>query len=196
MRLILRMFGFAVAAVLLLDGAAGTRVCGQAASKEPTPAVSRSEETLRAWNEIGNKLIAMAEDFPEEKYDYKLEKDERAFAQNILHVASVDYDLIGNVAGTHVGPDFGKDKHNPSRDVYKTKADVTKLIREAVAEGAKLIEQQGDAGLDATTKYAWGNRMVRHSYIWSVVIEHSAEHYGQLVVYYRANGLVPPDSRR
>jgi hypothetical protein len=27
------------------------------------------------------------------------------------------------------------------------------------------------------------------------LIEHSAEHYGQLVVYYRANGLVPPESR-
>jgi hypothetical protein len=29
-----------------------------------------------------------------------------------------------------------------------------------------------------------------------LAIEHSAEHYGQLVVYYRANNLVPPDSRR
>jgi hypothetical protein len=25
-------------------------------------------------------------------------------------------------------PDFGKSKHNPSRDVYKTKADAVKLI--------------------------------------------------------------------
>ncbi|MBO0800977.1 MAG: hypothetical protein J2P31_19340, partial [Blastocatellia bacterium] len=30
---------------------------------------------------------------------------------------------------------------------------------------------------------------------WMDVIEHSAEHYGQLVVYYRANGLTPPASR-
>jgi hypothetical protein len=30
----------------------------------------------------------------------------------------------------------------------------------------------------------------------SFAMEHSAEHYGQLVVYYRANNLVPPDSRR
>jgi hypothetical protein len=27
------------------------------------------------------------------------------------------------------------------------------------------------------------------------LIEHSGEHYGQLVVYYRANNLVPPESR-
>jgi hypothetical protein len=43
---------------------------------------------------------------------------------------------------------------------------------------------------------AWGNTQVHHSYAWHVAIEHSAEHYGQLVVYYRANNLVPPDSRR
>ena len=27
------------------------------------------------------------------------------------------------------------------------------------------------------------------------IIEHSGEHYGQLVVYYRLAGLVPPESR-
>ena len=27
------------------------------------------------------------------------------------------------------------------------------------------------------------------------LIEHSGEHYGQLVVYYRVSGMVPPESR-
>ena len=73
---------------------------------------------------------------------------------------------------------------------------MVKLIQQAVADGAKLIQEQGDAGLDKTMKMAWGNRLVHNSYIWMNAIEHSAEHYGQLVVYYRANNLVPPDSRR
>jgi hypothetical protein len=30
---------------------------------------------------------------------------------------------------------------------------------------------------------------------WLSFISHSSEHYGQLVVYYRLNGLVPPASR-
>jgi uncharacterized protein YycO len=91
---------------------------------------------------------------------------------------------------------FGKNNHNPSRDDYKTKADVVKLIQQAVADGANLIRQPEDAELGKTTKYAWGNRLVHNSYTWMFVIEHSGEHYGQLVVYYRANNLVPPDSRR
>jgi hypothetical protein len=73
---------------------------------------------------------------------------------------------------------------------------VVKLIQQAVADGANLIQQQGDAGLDEIVKHAWGNKMVHKSYICMFAIERSAEHYGQLVVYYRANNLVPPDSRR
>ncbi|HSK45369.1 MAG TPA: DinB family protein [Candidatus Binatia bacterium] len=160
----------------------------------PSPARSRSDEMLDRWNDIGNKLIAMAQDFPEDKYDFKAQKDERTFAQNLLHAAALDFVLTRRVSGTNVGPDFGEGD-NPSREVFKTKADVVKFVEEAVADGAKVIQQQGDAGLDKTSKF-FGNRMAHNSSIWTFAIEHSGEHYGQLVVYYRANNLVPPDSRR
>ena len=169
---------------------------GQTQSPAPRPARSRADETLELWNEIGNKLVAMAQDFPEDKYEFKLQKDQRTFAENLLHVAAVDYDLMRSASASAIGPDFGKNKHNPSRDVYKTKADVVKLMQQAVADGANLIQQQGDAGLEKVTKFAWGNKLVHNSYTWTWAIEHSGEHYGQLVVYYRANNLVPPDSRR
>jgi uncharacterized damage-inducible protein DinB len=149
---------------------------------------------LERWNDIGNKLIAMAQDFPEDKYDFKLQKDERTFALNLLHAAALDFVLIRRISGSNVGPDFGKGD-NPTRDLFKTKADVIKFVQEAVADGAKVIQQQGDGGLDNTTKF-FGNRLAHNSSIWTFAIEHSGEHYGQLVVYYRANNLVPPDSRR
>jgi hypothetical protein len=38
--------------------------------------------------------------------------------------------------------------------------------------------------------------VVHNSYLWTSAIEHSAEHFGQLVVYYRANNMVPPESRK
>jgi hypothetical protein len=57
---------------------------------------------------------------------------------------------------------------------------------------------KGDAGLDKTTDFGWetGRHVVHNSYIWITGIEHSTEHFGQLVVYYRASNLVPPESRR
>jgi len=149
---------------------------------------------LDRWNDIGNKLIAMAQDFPEDKYDFKLQKDERTFALNLRHAAALDFVLLRRISGSNLGPDFGEGD-NPTRDAFKTKADVVKFVQEAVADGAQVIQQQGDAGLDSTSKF-FGNRLAHNSSIWTFAIEHSGEHYGQLVVYYRANNLVPPDSRR
>jgi hypothetical protein len=66
-------------------------------------------------------------------------------------------------------------------------------VQEAVADGAKVIQQQCDAGLDKTTKF-FVNRLAHNSSIWTFAIEHSGEHYGQLVVCYRANNLGLTDS--
>jgi uncharacterized damage-inducible protein DinB len=185
----------ALVAVTLL-AAVGMSLYGQTQKQKqaPSPARSRSDEMLDRWNDIGNKLVAMAKDFPEDKYDFKVQKDQRTFAQNLLHAAALDFVLIRRISGSNVGPDFGEGD-NPSRDAFKTKADVVKFVQEAVADGAKVIQQQGDAGLDKTSKF-FGNRLAHNSSIWTFAIEHSGEHYGQLVVYYRANNLVPPDSRR
>jgi uncharacterized damage-inducible protein DinB len=191
----LKRLSLALVAVTLLAGV-GMDLHGQAQKQNqpPSPARSRSEEMLDRWNDIGNKLVAMAKDFPEDKYDFKLQKDQRTFALNLLHAAALDFVVLRRISGSNLGPDFGEGD-NPTRDAFKTKADIVKFVQEAVADGAKVIQQQGDAGLDNTTKF-FGNRMAHNSSIWTFTIEHSGEHYGQLVVYYRANNLVPPDSRR
>jgi uncharacterized damage-inducible protein DinB len=189
-----KRFAFAVVALTLLAAGISLQCQAQTQDQAPRPARSRSDEMLDRWNDIGNKLIAMAQDFPEDKYDFKLQKDERTFALNLLHAAALDYVLIRRISGSNLGPDFGEGD-NPSRDVFKTKAEVVKFVQQAVADGANVIQQQGDAGLDKTTKF-FGNRLAHNSSIWTFAIEHSGEHYGQLVVYYRANNLVPPDSRR
>ena len=165
-------------AVTLL-AVAGTNVYsqGQTQSQAPRPALSRSEEMLDRWNDIGNKLIAMAQDFPEDKYDFKLQKDQRTFALNLLHAAALDFVLIRRISGSNLGPDFGEGD-NPTRDAFKTKADVVKFVQEAVADGAQVIQQQGDGGLDKTSKF--GSRLAHNSNIWMFAIEHSGEHYGQL----------------
>ena|SRR5882724_10249126 len=195
MKWISKWVGFVLVAITLLV-VNGVRLYGQdkPQSQPPSPARSRSEEMVDRWNDIGKKLVAMAQDFPEDKYDFKVQKDQRTFAENILHAAALDFVLIRRVSGSNIGPNFGEGD-NPSRDAFKTKADVVKFVQEAIADGAQVIQRQGDAGLDKTSSF-FGNRLAHNSIIWTFAIEHSGEHYGQLVVYYRANNLVPPDSRR
>jgi hypothetical protein len=173
------------------------RVASQASAKSTKDSsdllLPPSEDLSRAWDEIGGKLVEMAQDFPEDKYDFKVQKDQRTFAETILHVANDDFLAITAVKGSQAGPDFHGE--HPSRAVYKSKADVVKLLKEAVAAGSAVIKAQGEAGLDKAIFSPFTADPVRVSTLWWSVIEDDGEHYGQLVVYYRANNLVPPRSR-
>ena len=173
------------------------RIASQASAKSTKDSsdllLPPSEDLSRAWDEIGGKLVEMAQDFPEDKYDFKVQKDQRTFAETILHIANDDFLAITAVKGSQAGPDFHGE--HPSRAVYKSKADVVKLLKDAVAAGSAVIKSQGDAGLDKAIFSPFTADPVRVSTLWWSVIEDDGEHYGQLVVYYRANNLVPPRSR-
>jgi uncharacterized damage-inducible protein DinB len=158
----------------------------------PRPSKSPSQELLGAWNENYHKLIEMAKDFPEDKFDFKVQKDQRTFAENFLHIAGVDYLFMTSISGTKMTLDGGE---NPPRANYKSRADIVNLLTKAQADGAKLITEGGDAGLNKEIKSPFGNFMQHAAAAWYSSIEHSGEHYGQLVVYYRANNMVPPESR-
>jgi uncharacterized damage-inducible protein DinB len=130
-----------------------------------------------------NKLIALAKDFPEDKYDFKAQKDERTFAQNLLHVAAVDYDLIGKVSGSTTGPDFGKDKHNPSRDIYKTNKAARSLRRRRRSRHQAARRRR----VRASHAFGVGNRESRGSRFLRLDDRHRA----QLRALRPAGGLLP-----
>lgn len=99
----------------------GLPVQAQTQNQTPGPARSRSDEMLDRWNDIGNKLVAMAKDFPEDKYDFKAQKDQRTSPKTFLHAAALDFVLIRRVSGSNVGPDFGEGD-NPSRRRFQVRA--------------------------------------------------------------------------
>jgi hypothetical protein len=175
--------------------AAGTLPAQEKAPPKNSPnlLLPPSEDLSRAWNGVLGKLVTMAQDFPENKYDFKVQKDQRTFAENLLHVSGEAFLTASAIKGSPVGPKF--EGEAPSRANYKTKADVVKLINDAMAAGAAVIKAQGDAGLNRPVPSPFSAHPVRASTLWWSVIEDSGEHYGQLVVYYRANNMVPPASR-
>jgi len=171
-----------VVSLLILLSAATARAQSQ-------PAPSPAEATLRAWNEAYGMLIEMAEDFPEEKYDYKPTPEVRTFAEQLLHVTGSPYFFISVCKGERRGEqDFSREKH-------KTKAEVVAALKKAAEAGAAFIREQGDAGLNKLAKLPWESETRNALWVWNVGARHAGEHYGQLVVYYRLNGIVPPASR-
>jgi uncharacterized damage-inducible protein DinB len=159
-------------------------------SPAPKPAVGPSQALLDAWNDVGRKLIAMAEDFPEDKYDFKPTLAQRSFAEQLLHAAGANYFFINPAMGQK--PPAGED---PKRSDYKTKADVVAFVKKAFADGVEAIKMKGDKGMSDLVVDPFANQQVRVSDMAWGLLEHSGEHYGQLVVYYRVVGLVPPESR-
>ena len=147
-----------------------------------------SQAVLKAWNDIGRKLIAMAEDFPDDKYDFKPAPVQRSFAEQLLHVAGSN-DFFTAVA---LGE---KPADDESRANYKTKAAVVAYLKKSFVDGAAVIKSKGDAGMAKTVVTAESHDTVPLTDLAYGLIEHSGEHYGQLVVYYRVAGLVPPESR-
>jgi hypothetical protein len=126
---------------------------------------------------LNKRLLDMAEDFPGGKYDFRLKPEMRTFGAVIVHVAS------GNIYAAKAGrgENVNWDELDPKD--YKTKAAVVALLKKSIADA------------DATLKALPDDSFVKTVEPWIGVMEHSAEHYGLLVAYYRANGLVPPASR-
>lgn len=175
-------FASSLAAPLLAQQAA-------ASPAPPKPAGSPSDALIGALNYEGGKILAMAQDFPEDKYDYKPSPAVRSFAEQLLHVAGSNYYFTDPILGRKLAAE------DLPRDKYKTKAEVVAALKKSFEDMTAAIKAKGDAGLNSEVKVPWGNYMQRVSEFGYSFAAHLGEHYGQLVVYYRVLNMVPPESR-
>jgi hypothetical protein len=185
----MKRFGLFFALLLAACFAVQPLRAQDAKKAEPKPALSPSEALLEQWNDIGRKLIAMAEDFPEDKYSYKPAPESRTFKANLVHAAGSMYYFTDTAQG--------KKPRYPDAyagDDLKSKAELVAFVKKCVSDGADVIKTKGDKGLMEAVNDG-GPHLDRLYDLGYGLIEHSGEHYGQLVVYYRVNGLVPPESR-
>jgi DinB superfamily len=142
-----------------------------------SPASTTVQQIRRTFDGVNRKVLEMAQDFPEDKYDFKLKPEMRTFGEVIVHIAS------GNVYAAKAGRGEKVNWDELDSKNYKTKADIVAMFEKSMADA--------DATLKGVPDDAFGKSVQP----WLAVLEHSAEHYGLLVGYYRANGLVPPASR-
>lgn len=165
--------GIAILGFLGLVLCSGAVTAQSAARKSPGP-----EQVLqRNWDAIGSKIIAMAEDWPADKYSYRPNDQVRTFGQILVHIASANYFAIN--------PATGKSTKGIQDDPkqYQTKEQIIAFVKKSFADGDAALKAGGNAGAIKNLSY------------WVGIIEHSGEHFGNLVTYYRNNGVVPPESR-
>jgi FtsP/CotA-like multicopper oxidase with cupredoxin domain len=161
------------------------------------PAATPSAALLSQWNEIGRKLMAMAEDFPEDKYDFKPTPTTRSFAERLIHAAAANYYFTNSALKQKLPGD------DPPRSQFKNKAAIVVFVKNSFADGAAAIKSLGDQGITELVVDPFGfddpqhagQAQIRLGELCHNLIEHSGEIYGNLSIYYRLAGLIPPESR-
>jgi hypothetical protein len=150
-------------------------LAASAFAQQPTPATPAAN-MHQYFTGVNKQVLEMAKDFPEDKYQFKLKPEMRSFGDVIVHVAS------GNVYAAKAGrgEKVNWDELDPKN--YKSKAEIVALLEKSILDANAALKASPDGPK-------------KNLEPWMGVMEHSAEHYGLLVAYYRANGLVPPASR-
>jgi uncharacterized damage-inducible protein DinB len=122
---------------------------------------------------------------PEEQYAFKPDPAVRSFGQILGHIADANYLFCSTVLG----------ENSPSPGIEKTKttkAELRAAVHEAFSYCNRAYGSLTDASANETVK-AFGGERNKLGVLWFNA-SHNLEHYGNLVVYMRLKGYVPPSS--
>lgn len=152
------------------------------------------ETLLSRWNLVKRQFIALAEAMPAEAYAFRPAgaafKDVRTFAEQVKHVACANVGFFNEIDSKT--PPQHCETGGP--DPASTKPELLNYLRASFAQGDAAILKTTDRNLLAPVDGPYGGPSNRLGII-TLAIWHVSDHYGQLVVYQRMNGIVPPSSR-
>jgi len=150
----------------------------------------------RSVTGVENEFVPAAAAMPEDKYSFAPSNGEfkgvRTFAQQVKHVAAVNY-MVGAAILEEKPPVELGGENGP--DSVKSKADIEKFLKESFAYVHKAVAAINDGNLLNPIKSPFGKGMVTRQGMATLIVGHCFDHYGQMVEYLRMNGIVPPASR-
>jgi len=146
---------------------------------------------------VEQEFVPAAEAMPEDKFGFAPTSGEfkgvRTFAQQIKHVAAVNYELGAAILEEKAPVDIG-DESGPAS--ITTKADILKYLNDSFAYVHKAVQTINEKNFVETVKSPFGEGRVSRLGLATSVAVHVFDHYGQMVIYLRMNGIVPPASRQ
>ncbi len=161
----------------------------------PMPAAKTSGDALNAILDIGSgEFIGAADAMPEDKFSFAPTNGEfkgvRTFAQEVKHVAAVNYIFGSTILGEKPPVDVGSEN---GPDSIKTKAEIMQFAKDSFAYLHKALASINDKNaLDQVDLF--GMKLTRIG-LGAFSTAHPFDHYGQMVEYLRMNGIIPPASR-
>ena len=145
---------------------------------------------------IESEFVPAAEAMPEEKYGFTPSSGEfkgvRTFAQQIKHVAAVNYLTAAAILGEK--PPLDTNGEN-GPDSVRTKAEIVKFAKDSFAYAHHAVSSITQANSLEPITTPFGKTKGTRLGMATVFAWHGFDHYGQMVEYLRMNGIVPPASR-
>jgi hypothetical protein len=162
----------------------------------PKPPTSPGEVFDRNLKNLESEFVSAAEAMPEDKYDFAPSSGEfkgvRTFAQEIKHVAAVNYMVSAALLGEKPPIDL-KGENGP--DDIKSKDQIVKFIKDSFVYTHKAVQTVSAKNELEMIDGPFGNKS-SHLSLALIPLWHTMDHYGQMVEYLRMNGIVPPASRQ
>jgi uncharacterized damage-inducible protein DinB len=166
----------------------GMGLSGCADRKPPVADAATYLSDLRKdWVQQKDTMMKIAEAMPEDKFDYKPTAAQRTYGEQIMHVAVSNVELMKRSLDSTVAP--------PAfAEAPKTKAQILAALSEAYDYGSGVLAEQTPASLAEVRDSQYFGSATRARIVWSL-LSHAMDIYGQMAVYLRLNGIVPPASR-
>lgn len=144
-----------------------------------TPETKNTISTMliTQWEQSCAKLITLAEHVAEDRYEYRPVDQVRTFADVLRHTAFWNQCVTERAHGR----DPDEFANELSKAQYSTKRAILNALRQSNKESVAALKEHGPLDDEAAEMLV-------------TFIGHTSEHYGQLVVYTRLNGFVPPSS--
>jgi hypothetical protein len=185
-KLILLSFFFLAATLTALAQA-------QNVANEPRTVTEILDHSL---SNVEHEFVPAADAMPADKFGFAPTDGEfkgvRTFAQQIKHVAAVNYELAAAILERKPPVNVG-DEQGPAS--VTSKSDVMKYLKDSFTYAHKAIATINDKNLAETVKSPFGEGRIPRISLAMSFLSHTSDHYGQMVIYLRMNGIIPPASR-
>ena len=150
-------------------------------------------DLLADWQRNRTAVLAYIDAMPDSATGFHPTPGVRTFAQQVKHVAAVNYLVFATVLGEKPPVDTGEENGPAS---IKSKAEITKFLRDSFAYGHRALATLTPENSVAPIDSPFGKDKVTRLGMATLIIGHCFDHYGQMVLYLRMNGIVPPASRK
>src|SRR5262245_41904198 len=152
-----------------------------------TPAPSLAKETAASFQRAATDILDVAEAMPAEKYGYKPTPEISSFGEQLVHVAGITQRFVDAAKGT---------KTEAAHHGTMAKPEIIGLLKKTFQSAQEMISPLTDAQVLEPVKFPFGDRTVTRATFWQGPLYQIRNHHGQLVVYLRMNGIVPPTTTR